>query len=608
MTKEGVNNGVSQARNPLNSLFAVNMTEIQNNITDLRKIARSRGGDCLGASSVKSSRSKLTWICAEGHKWKARADRVRRGTWCRKCNTNKQKNTIDDMRHVAARREGECLSQLYINANTKLTWKCKNGHTFKATPGHVKQGRWCRICGVQRAAKDKSLSLAEIQQIAKTRDGRCLSNVYDPKEKLKWQCDKGHIWEAVVHSVKSGTWCPICAHARSGRKPLTIAQMRDIAATHKGLCLASRYQNANTKLKWQCMNGHRWWALPSLVKKGHWCAECAGVKKLDLKDVQKVARTRGGQCLSQQYNNSNEKLKWRCMEGHMWFATFANIKWGRWCPECSTGLGERICRAYVEQIFGRKFPKSRPTWLINEEGFRMELDGYCRTLGLAFEHQGLQHFQQRSQFQTAKQFAKRQRDDIQKKNLCNQNNVTLIEVPQIPDLLPLTQIQSYIIEQCQQKGFDLPIDAERAKVTLRAAYSPTARMRLQALREVASSHGGACLSPAYLGIGIHLLFRCAEGHQWRTIPNVIFKNHWCPKCGASKRGKARRLTLSEMQEIAMSKGGRCLSQHYVNANSTLLWECNNGHRWKAIPNSIKRGSWCPICVRTYGERKRGSIL
>ncbi len=506
------------------------------------------------------------------------------------------------MRHIAAKREGECLSQLYINANTKLTWKCKSGHTFEATPGHVKQGRWCRICGVQRAAKDKSLSLAEIQRIAKTRGGECLSNAYDTKGKVKWQCDKGHIWEAVVHSVKSGTWCPICAHTRSGRKPLTIEQMREIAASHKGLCLSARYQNAYTKLKWQCMNGHRWWALPSLVKKGHWCAECAGVKKLDLKDAQKVARTRGGQCLSQQYNNNNEKLKWRCMEGHTWLATFANVKWGRWCPECSTGFGERICRAYVEQIFGHKFPKFRPTWLTNDEGFQMELDGYCRTLGLAFEHQGLQHFQRRSQFQTAKQFAKRQKDDSLKKSLCEQNNVTLIDVPQIPDLLPLSQIQSYIIEQCQQKGFKPPIGAERVKVTLCEAYSPTARIRLQALREAASAHGGECLSPTYLGIGIQLRFRCAEGHEWRTIPNVIVKNHWCPKCAASKRGKARRLTLREMQEIATSKGGKCLSQQYVNANSNLLWECNNGHRWLAIPNSIKRGSWCSICARS--DRKK----
>jgi hypothetical protein len=568
------------------------MNKIPHSITVLKKVARSRGGDCLSASSAKSSRSKLLWICANGHKWKTRADSVQRGTWCRKCSTYKQKNTIDEMRHIAAKRGGQCLSQLYINAQTKLTWKCKNGHIFDATPSHVKQGRWCRICGIQRAAKDKSLPMSEIQAIAKSRNGRCLSETYNSKEKLKWQCDKGHVWKAIVHSVKGGTWCPVCSRVRSRRKPLTIEEMRGIATSRGGLCLSPHYHDTDTKLKWQCENGHIWEALPSSVKKGHWCAECAGVKRLELEHAQKVARDRGGQCLSLQYNNANEQLKWQCIEGHTWLATFANVKWGRWCPECSTGIGERICRAYFEQMFGRKFPKARPKWLTNREGFQMELDGYCNSLALAFEHQGLQHFQLRSQFQTAKQFDKRKRDDRRKKFLCRQNNVTLIEVPQIPDSLPLTQIQNYITKQCRKKGYAPPPDAERISVSLRAAYSPTDRRRLQTIREVASAQGGECLSPAYFGVGIHLRFRCAEGHEWQTIPNVIYKGHWCPKCAASEREKARRLTLYEMQEIATSKGGRCLSEEYVNANSNLLWECSKGHQWKAIPNSIKRGYWC----------------
>ena len=59
----------------------------------------------------------------------------------------------------------------------------------------------------------------------------------------------------------------------------------------------------------------------------------------------------------------------------------------------------------------------------------------------------------------------------------------------------------------------------------------------------------------------------------------------------------KRLTIEEMKSIAEGRGGKCLSDTYVNAQRNLLWECAEGHQWKAIPNSIKRGSWCQICAR-----------
>jgi hypothetical protein len=74
----------------------------------------------------------------------------------------------------------------------------------------------------------------------------------------------------------------------------------------------------------------------------------------------------------------------------------------------------------------------------------------------------------------------------------------------------------------------------------------------------------------------------------------------------------KRLALKDMQRAARSRGGRCLSSVYVNSYTPLQWqcarghrwrnsqtkvgwECGSGHRWFAIPNSVKRGSWCPEC-------------
>jgi hypothetical protein len=228
----------------------------------------------------------------------------------------------------------------------------------------------------------------------------------------------------------------------------------------------------------------------------------------------------------------------------------------------------------------------------------MELDGHCEKLALAFEHQGRQHYYRVDYFQNSiEQLRKRKADDKRKRLLCRENNITLIEVPQIPDSLPLSQVQQYILKHCKESGIEIPKDAEQIKIDLRNAYSPSAKEKMQLIYDIASEHGGVCLSSVYVSGKVKLRFRCENGHEWETIPVVIFKGHWCRKCGASKRGFVRRLTIDEMNRLAKEKGGRCLSQEYVNANTHLKWECNKGHQWTAIPNSIKRGSWCPVCSK-----------
>ena len=233
----------------------------------------------------------------------------------------------------------------------------------------------------------------------------------------------------------------------------------------------------------------------------------------------------------------------------------------------------------------------------------MELDGYCEELSLAFEHQGLQHIKQIDYFYSSEeQFFKRLADDDRKKNLCQINNVILIEVPQIPDNIPLTEIQQFILDKCRSEGIEIPIGSESIQIDLKDAFSVNNQELLKNIQDLAKEKGGTCLSPIYKGAKGKLNFRCKKGHEWETIPEVIVKGHWCPICGANKRGFNRRLTILEMEKIAKERGGHCLSKDYVNANSHLLWECGKGHQWSAIPNSVKRGSWCPVCAK----EKRGS--
>lgn len=57
--------------------------------------------------------------------------------------------------------------------------------------------------------------------------------------------------------------------------------------------------------------------------------------ELNLEDLKKAARFRGGECLSRRFVNMKTKLKWKCAFGHRFEGSPTLIlKGGHWCPEC----------------------------------------------------------------------------------------------------------------------------------------------------------------------------------------------------------------------------------------------------------------------------------
>lgn len=65
----------------------------------------------------------------------------------------------------------------------------------------------------------------------------------------------------------------------------------------------------------------------------------------------------------------------------------------------------------------------------------------------------------------------------------------------------------------------------------------------------------------------------------------------------------KKLTLEYFQKIAKQKHGVCLSKKYIDIKTHLLWKCERNHIWKAIPDVIKRGSWCHECAGSSHKLK-----
>lgn len=120
-------------------------------ITEMQALARQNNGECLSNEYI-NNKTKLLWKCSEGHTWTARPDKIKLGQWCPYCAGKYQQ--ISDMKEIARKRGGECLSGKYIDNTTKLKWICIKGHRWEATPKSVKMGRWCPECAIERRRKD----------------------------------------------------------------------------------------------------------------------------------------------------------------------------------------------------------------------------------------------------------------------------------------------------------------------------------------------------------------------------------------------------------------------------------------------------------------------
>lgn len=365
---------------------------------------------------------------------------------------NNKKVTIEEMHNIAESKNGKCLSSNYINSKTELKWQCNKGHFWEATPGHIKSGSWCPKC-----SGNVKMTIEDAHNLAFERSGKCLSKKYiNNHYLLEWECSRGHTWKSSFKSIKNGAWCLKCFQIDKPKK-FNIYDMQNLARSKGGYCLSSEYINSSTKLKWKCKKGHIWEAAPNDIKQKSWCPECVG-KRITIQDMYKLAESKGGKCLSTKYINIKSELEWQCSKGHIWKSAPNNVRnSGYWCRICS----------------------SRPIISIED------------------------------------------------------------------------------------------------------------------MHKLAESKGGKCLSIKYINSHTPLKWQCKEGHQWESKPlNVRNSGHWCHECSGVKK-----LTIKDIHQLAESRGGKCLSNEYQNINSIIKWECKEGHQWESKAHNVRYGNWCSTCSK-----------
>jgi hypothetical protein len=366
-------------------------------------------------------------------------------------------------------------------------------------------------------------SIQEMRAIARGRSGTCLSERYETlREKLTWSCSQGHVWTAIAGNVLNGSWCPFCACRVKG----TLEQMQQIAASRGGECLSKEYVRQSEPMSWRCSHGHVWTAPAAAIKCGKWCSRCAAVARHTIGIMRELANARGGSCESIEYINADSPLIWKCANGHIWRTTAASVRSGSWCAVCARN--QRLELNEIQRFAALRRGKCLSPVYINNH---TPLIWQC---------------EQGHRWKAAPQ------------NVCRAG---------------------------PRKGTWCPTCAEHNRQFQQ-------RLTLDDIQTIARGHGGRCLSEEYLGSKVKLVWQCEKGHCWKAYVSPVRRGSWCPLCAGNQR-----LTLEHFQQLAAQHGGKCLSEEYVNKETPLWFECKAGHRWRTRPAQIRKGAWCGQCAQ-----------
>lgn len=195
----------------------------------------------------------------------------------------------------------------------------------------------------------------------------------------------------------------------------------------------------------------------SFKNSGHRCSKCGGKLKITEEDVSNILNDNGYKLIK--YNGMGIKTKHlveHLLCGNQYSVNYDNFKHAMSrCNKCSKSRSENECRRIFEMLFpDYKFSNTKPKFLGG-----LELDGYCENLKLAFEYNGVQHYEVSDgliPYDDEEGLQKRKERDKKKLEICNRLGIRLCVIPYTYDFRDPEKLENFIREWCETE-FRKPI-------------------------------------------------------------------------------------------------------------------------------------------------------
>jgi len=182
-------------------------------IEEVKDLAEKQGQELLSEEYINSY-TKLRFLCPEGHEFAMSFNHFQQGYRCPIC-AGVQKHTIEYVKEFAERQGQSCLSKNYVNNHTKLQFRCPEGHIYEMTFSCFKQGQRCPICAINNRKLTIEQVKGFVEGQGQT---CISNEYVNSQTKLQFRCPEGHIYEMKFNDFQQGHLCPICASQQATSK------------------------------------------------------------------------------------------------------------------------------------------------------------------------------------------------------------------------------------------------------------------------------------------------------------------------------------------------------------------------------------------------------
>ena len=172
-------------------------------IEQVKEIANTKGFELLEIEYINNS-TPMRMKCQHGHEFKISFQNLKKGRGCSYC--YKYKKLTHDEVYKKCKEKGFELKTQYINANSKITVICKEGHDWETTWSKIQSDRDCPYCSKKMIHKNDVIKELESEGYKILTD--ITLNTRFSNTRLLVQCPLGHTYETTYGVWKSGCRCP----------------------------------------------------------------------------------------------------------------------------------------------------------------------------------------------------------------------------------------------------------------------------------------------------------------------------------------------------------------------------------------------------------------
>lgn len=368
---------------------------------------------------------------------------------------------------------------------------------------------------------------------------------------------------------------------------------------------------SHKRVKWRCNNGHEWTVdIHNRTRSKTRCAYCFGNHKIPKeRNLQEWCLNNGefGQQLMDEWVGEDEsnqpismdsvaraakkKVKWRCKNGHEWYATIVHRTVNnRCCPYCyNERRGEKAAQAKLD------------------EGVN-DLQTWCKNNGLygeklLSEWTGLD---ENGKTIRINKVAKSSNKRVKWK--CHKGHEWTVSIND--------RTRGRGCPYCYEEIRSDIVTQSRLKTgvnDLKTWCQNNGKYGEQILQEwLGLDENNQAVSINYIAQSSHrkVKWKCSKGHEWSATVNERTRGHGCPYCRGNhivtdrnsllawcnNNGVLGQRIISEWTGLDENENPLSMDNVARASRKKVKWRCNKGHEWFAkISSRTSARTCCPYC-------------